>query len=148
MSDPAPTPVEALQVALAGEHAAFFVYGVLGARTSESEQPTLFTQISEGYSLHRRNRDQLTVLIAAHEQQPVPAEVAYVLPSAADTPDQRAATARLVEERLVDTYGQLIEQTAGSDRRWALGALAATAVRVVTLGGSPQPFPGLSSPTP
>lgn len=148
MTDPAPTPVEALQVALAGEHAAFFVYGVLGARTSQSEQPTLFAKISEGYSLHRRNRDQLTVLIAAHDQTPVAAEVAYVLPAAADTPAQRLATARLVEERLLDTYGQLVEQTAGSDRRWALGALTAGAVRVVALGGAPQPFPGLSSPTP
>ena len=37
--------VEALQTALAAEHAALYVYGFLGARTSESGQPLVFAEV-------------------------------------------------------------------------------------------------------
>ncbi len=38
------SPVEALQTALAAEHAALYVYGSLGARTSQSRTPVLFAR--------------------------------------------------------------------------------------------------------
>ena len=36
------TPLDALQTTLAAEHAAVYVYGVLGARTSPAAEPSLF----------------------------------------------------------------------------------------------------------
>ena len=38
------TPVQALQKALAAEHAAVHLYGLLGAQSSKSRQPSLFAQ--------------------------------------------------------------------------------------------------------
>ena len=52
--------VEALQTALAAEHAALYVYGVLGARTSESGTPALFAEVTGAYATHRAQRDVLT----------------------------------------------------------------------------------------
>ena len=51
--------VEALQTALAGEHAALWVYGVLGGQTSRSATPSLFREVTAGYQAHRGRRDQL-----------------------------------------------------------------------------------------
>jgi hypothetical protein len=41
------------------------------------------------------------------------------------------------------TYGQLVANTAGGDRRWAITALDAAAVREVAFGIAPSHFPGL-----
>ena len=55
-ADPA---VEALQVALAAEHAAVFVYAALGAQTSRSAAPTLFDRVTRAYRVHVGRRDRL-----------------------------------------------------------------------------------------
>ena len=55
------TPVEALQKALAAEHAAVHLYGLLGAQSSKSRQPVLFARLSQAYEAHRGSRDPATV---------------------------------------------------------------------------------------
>ena len=65
------TPVEALQKALAAEHAAVFLYGLLGSRTSASRQPALAAALSRAFADHRDQRDALTVMISATGQDPV-----------------------------------------------------------------------------
>ncbi len=45
------TPVDALQTALAAQHAALYVYGALGARTSQSATPVLFAEVSDAYAV-------------------------------------------------------------------------------------------------
>jgi hypothetical protein len=135
------TPLQALQEALAAEHAALYVYGVLGARTSESRQPVLYAQMVSGYRTHRRRRDQLTAMIAGRSAEPVAAEVAYEVPDTANASELNNAALR-VERRIVRTFGSLVESTAGAERRWALVALDQVAVRQVELRGTPEMFPG------
>lgn len=136
------TPTEALQAALAAEHAAVYVLGVLGAQASESRQPALYEALVDSYREHRRSRDRLTILISRRGAEPVPAEVAYDVPSGLRTTAQLNDAALQVERRIVKTFGQLVESTTGAERRWALVALNSAAVRQVELRGTPEMFPG------
>ena len=136
------SPVTALQRALAAEHAALHVYGTLGARTSASASPTLFSDITAGYTTHRARRDQLAARLRDRGVEPVAAEPAYELPEPLDTPAQVTAAALDVERSCTATYAWLVGQTSGADRRWAVTALTQTAVRELTFRGSPEIFPG------
>lgn len=137
------TPLEALQLALAGEHASVYLFGLLGAQSSKSRQPALFRRLEQDYDAHRAARDQLTVLVSAQGADPVAAEVSYTAPGRTDTPAHIQAVARTVEQRMTRVYGQLVASTSGNDRRWAITALDASAVREVAYGADPQDFPGL-----
>ena len=136
------SPVDALQRALAAEHAALHVYGTLGARTSASATPTLFADITAGYNAHRARRDQLTARVRDHGEEPVAAEPAYELPAPLDNPAQVTAAALDVERSCTATYAWLVGQTSGADRQWAVTALTEAAVRELTFRGSPEIFPG------
>jgi hypothetical protein len=136
-------PVEALQKTLAAEHAAVHLYGLLGAQSSQSRQPTLFQRLTATYEEHRAARDQLTVLISAKGADPVAAEVDYAVPGPTSTPAEIEAVARTIERRVTKTYGELVENTSGRDRRWAITALDAGALRQLAFGTPPSTFPGL-----
>jgi hypothetical protein len=137
------TPVEAQQATLAGEHAAVYLYGVFGAQASQSRQPQLYARLLDAFRVHRRRRDQLTATIAATGATPVAAEVTYDLPPMATTAELNDAALQ-VERRIARTYGQLVESTAGAERRWALVALDDSAVRQLEFRGTPEMFPGTS----
>ena len=136
------TPLQALQKALAAEHAAVHLYGLLGAQSSKSRQPTLFARLT--YGEHRASRDRLTVLVSAKGADPAAAQVDYEVPGPTATAEQIEAVARTIETRVTRTYGELVANTAGADRRWAITALDASAVREVAFGVAPSSFPGLS----
>ena len=85
------TAVDALQTALAAEHAAVYVYGALGARTSESASPLLFAEVADAYATHRAWRDLLVRRLADAGAQPTPAAAIYELPPPTPT---AAAVAR------------------------------------------------------
>lgn len=139
-ADPA---VGALQVALAAEHAAVFVYGALGAQTSQSSQPTLYTALTRAYTLHRDRRDHLMATLTAAGAAPAPAEPGYAL--AADLGTATAVTTRALqlEEAAASTYAYLVANTTGSVRAWAVQALLDAAVRGLSFGGKPERLPGL-----
>lgn len=137
------TPVEALQKALASEHAAVHLYGLLGAQSSKSREPVLFAKLNQTYVAHRDTRDRLTVLVSAKGADPVAAQVDYEVPGPTSTAAQIEAVARTIERRVTRTYGELVANTAGGDRRWAIAALDASAQREVGFGGEPSNFPGL-----
>jgi hypothetical protein len=137
------TPVDALQKALAAEHAAVFLYGVLGARTSGSRQPALFGRLDAAFESHRDRRDELTVLISARGADPVAALVDYRVPGSVATPDEVTATARTIEQRVTRTYGELVANTSGGDRRWAVGALDRSALQEASFGARVGDFPGV-----
>lgn len=139
------TPLAALQATLAAEHAAVYSYGVIGARTSASTQATLYAAMLEGFRSHRKRRDQLTVLIAARDAEPIASEVDYEIVGPLTTAAELNNAALRVEHRIARTFGQLIESTAGAERRWALVALDQAAVRQVELRGTPEMFPGNTS---
>jgi hypothetical protein len=136
------TTPKALQATLAAEHAAVFVYGALGGRTSQSEQPRLFAAVSSAYAAHRSRRDRVTAEIIRAGDQPVAADAAYELPSALLTPQQINDAALEVERSCATTYAYLVANTAGGQRRWAIEALNEAAVRELTFRGTPETFPG------
>lgn len=136
------TPLDALQATLAAEHAAVYLTGVLGAQTSQAEQPRLFSSLLGAYRTHRRRRDQLAVLINARGAVPVAAAVAYDLPEALGTVAELNDAALQLERRIIRTYGQLVENTTGAERRWALVALDDAAVVQLEFRGTPEMFPG------
>lgn len=136
------SPVAALQRALAAEHAALHLFGTLGARTSASATPQLFTDVSAAYATHRSRRDQLTTRLLDRGAEPVAAEPAYELPEALGTPAAVVRTALEVERSCAEVYAWLVGQTSDGDRRFAISALTSSAVRELTFRGSPEIFPG------
>ena len=138
------SPVRALQDVLAGEHAAIYLFGVLGGQVSRSEQPQLAELIAASYSAHITRRDALNDLVTAHHQRPVAAASAYRVPADIDTTAGARALALRTEERCLQLYGQAIESTTGADRAWAIIALRDGAVDVVSYGARPTDFPGMT----
>ena len=138
------TPVQALQKALAGEHAAVNLYGLLGAQASKSRQPVLFKRLEQAYEAHRASRARLTELGAAKGADPVAAGTDYAAPGPTSNATEIEAVARTIEKRLTRTYAELVANTAKDDRRWAIAALDASALREVALGVAPATFPGLN----
>lgn len=134
--------VEALQTTLAAEHAAVYVHATLAARTSQSADPELFTTIAQAFAAHRQRRDRLTVEIIDLGGEPVAAEAAYEVPGGLDRPAQIRRVARATEQSCATTYAWLVANTVDEMRRWAIRALNETAVRVLTLRGTPEMFPG------
>ena len=136
------TTLDALQVALEGEHAALYAYGVLGARTSASRSQQLYDDVSKAYETHRARRDHLTGLVLDGGGTPVASEPAYEIPDRLGTPEQVTRAALGLERRCASIYGWLVGNTVGSQRRWAIDALTDAAVRELTFRGSPETFPG------
>ena len=137
------TPLEALQAALAGEHAALYVYGVLGGRISVSEAPTTAAAVRSAYDVHRARRDQLHTMVRELDAEPVAPAVAYDLSGPATTTAEIVVEARGIEERAAAVYAQAVGSTEGAQRRWAIDALTDAAVRTLGFGGVPEAFPGL-----
>ena len=136
------TELEALQTTLAAEHAAVYVYGLLGSRTSQSAEADLYTALRSAYDAHRARRDTLTGEIAALGQAPVAASPAYTAPAGLDTPDGRYAAALALEQGCAATYAALVGASAGPRRADAIALLDDAAVRELSFRGTPQAFPG------
>ena len=133
---------EALQTTLAGEHAAVYVYGALGAQTSQSGAPTLYAAISDAYVAHRARRDQLVALLTDLGEEPVASAAAYELPEDLGSTDAVIAHALEVERSCAATYAYLVANSTGTERRFAVNLLIQTAVRELAFRGTPETFPG------
>lgn len=138
------TPVETLQTTLAGEHAAVYVYGVVGARLSASAEPALWNKVQAAYSRHRGRRDQLAAMVRETGDDPVAADVSYVLPNPATTTAQLVRVARGLEQRSAVVYAEMVSRTTGVQRQWAIDALEDAAVRGLGFGAGPEVFPGIA----
>jgi len=136
------TALDALQTTLAGEHAALYVYGTLGGRTSAAAAPDLYAALREGYDVHRAQRDTLSRTVRDLGAEPVAAAAAYDLPDPLDSEIDVQVAAQDLERRCAATYAALVAQTVGDQRRWAIGALTGAAVRRLALGGDAEAFPG------
>ncbi|HVK28865.1 MAG TPA: DUF4439 domain-containing protein [Nocardioides sp.] len=143
-SDPAADgATDALQAALAAEHAAVFVYAALGGQASQSAQPGLYGRITAAYRLHRTRRDELVAMVTAAGAEPVAAEPGYQLPADLGTPAALDARALRLEQDAAATYAYLVASSTGASRSWAATALVDAAVRGLGFGGKPESFPGL-----
>ena len=136
------TETDALQEVLANEHAAVYVYGVLGARTSESATPELYVSIRGAYDAHRGRRDLLTGQIAADGATPVASATAYEVPTGLETVAGVTAAALELERGCAAVYAAAVASTTAERRAWAVDALNDAAVRGLGLRGTPEMFPG------
>ena len=139
-------PVEALQGALAAEHAAMWVYGVAGAFLPSG----LTSRLDEAATEHQARRDATEQVLIGAGVPPVPAEPGYLTPE----PVTDAASAlRLVitaENDAAAAWRSVVERSPADPnlRGSALEALTAAAVRATrwraTAGTTPLtvPFPG------
>ncbi|WP_051705993.1 DUF4439 domain-containing protein [Nocardioides aequoreus] len=139
-----PTPLEALQRALAAEHAAVWVLAFLGARVPATDSSALADRLADAFEEHRASRDELTALVARAGAEPVASATDYELPDPASSPEQLRGAARTVEERVARTWAETVGATSGDDRRRAIAGLRASAVRALGFGAAPSDLPGLS----
>lgn len=135
------TEITPLQTAVAGEHAALWVLGVVGAQAPADS--SLREQVTAAYRTHRTQRDHLVARITELGGNAVPAEPAYTL---GDVSTQAAgyAAALEVEQKAAAIYADLVTHTTGADRAWAIKALVESSIRQLRFRGSPEIFPGTS----
>ncbi|RJK96499.1 ferritin-like domain-containing protein [Vallicoccus soli] len=142
MSTPRPgedAATAALRAAVAGEHAAVYAYGVVGARAGAAAADLAST----GYAAHSARRDRLAAELAERGAPPELPRPAYALPSPVTGPAAAARLAALVEDRLCTAYGDLVAAAEGRLRRIGADALQDCAVRAALWRGGPvRPFPG------
>lgn len=134
--------LDSLQLTLADEHAALFIYGVLGARTSQSATPALHDALTEAYRRHRSRRDQLRSLVTEAGGQPVAAAATYELDGRLVRSTQVQAAALALEVGGVERLTALVAQSSGAVRAWALTEATWSATWQLELGGAPQTWPG------
>lgn len=136
-----------LQEMLAAEHAAVWVYGVLGGQTSQSGQPQLFAAVDAGYTAHRDRRDQLVRRLRDRGVEPVAAKAGYALPRALSdglrSPGGIARVGLRTERRCAATYADVVARVIASDRTFAVAALTDAALRELDFGGRPESLPGI-----
>ncbi len=137
--------LDSLQTTLAAEHAAVYVYGVLGGRTPPTTSPALYAAIGAAYAAHRGRRDVLVRRISDLDAEPVAAAATYDVAGPLTTPAQLQTTALGVERACATTYSSLVAGTTTTWRRWAVAALRDAALRELTFGGTPEPLPGIPS---
>lgn len=135
--------VDALQAALAGEHACVYGYGVLGPYAARRDE----RQVRTAYETHRSRRDALADQIRARGAEPVASLPAYGVPFSVD--DERTARrlAGLIEERLAPLYADLV--AAADDpvlRETAANALLGTAVLSARWTDRTSALPGIEAP--
>ncbi|MFD7610617.1 ferritin-like domain-containing protein [Streptomyces sp. NPDC059828] len=132
--------LDAVQAALAAEHAAVYGYGVVGGRVGKDRQ----AEATEAYSAHRARRDAMERTVRDLGAKPVVADAAYALPF--PVPDAAAAVrlAAVLEDRIAGVYSDLVRAAEGALRQEAAGALREAAVRAVRWRGTGVAFPGLA----
>lgn len=136
------TEIDSLQQALAAEHAAVYLYGVLVARLPDDAAEVTADALAAAYDEHRDRRDQLTARLRSVGATPEAAAPGYDLPEPLGTIGTVLGAARAAEAAAAQTYAALVAASAAETRQWAISALSASAVRATTLGAPAEPFPG------
>jgi Domain of unknown function (DUF4439) len=116
---------EALAAALAGEHAAIYGYGVLGAHLTGG----LLTQARQAEAAHRNRRDSLLESLSAAGATPPAAAPGYALPFPVTDRASAVRLATQIEERAAALWRAVLPPGSAADRRTALDALTDAAIR-------------------
>lgn len=132
--------LDAVQAALAAEHAAVYGYGIVGGRVGSARRSEALT----AWTAHRARRDALVRTVRDLDGRPAAAAAAYRLPFAVPDPAAAVRLAAQLEDRVADVYSDLVRASEGALRRDAAGALREAAVRAVRWRGSGVAFPGLA----
>jgi hypothetical protein len=133
------TELEALQAALAAEHATVYGYGVVGAVLRGQSRDYASTALDA----HMQLRDRLIAIIASLNATPVAAQPAYRLPTpVTDRPSARELAAHLEEGDAGALWDVVASSESGGHlRSLAIGWLSDTAVRAAHWGAR-QALPG------
>ena len=137
----APATLDALQSALAAEHAAVYGYGVVGANLTGSQMAAA----TADWVAHQVARDTLEAMIRSRGGEPAAAAAAYQLPVTVRTPGEAAALAVLLEDRIAAAYLGLVALSGTALRRFGALQVRAAALRGAAWRGSTVAFPGLSA---
>ncbi|MET7735476.1 ferritin-like domain-containing protein [Streptomyces sp. NPDC005402] len=132
--------LEALQKALAAEHAAVYGYGVVGGRVRADRR----AEAKAAYDAHRARRDALVRAVRGLGGTPVAAAAAYALPFPVPDPAAAVRLAADLEDRVAAVYSDVVRATGGGRRSTAAEALREAAVRAVRWRGESVAFPGLA----
>ncbi|MFF7643234.1 DUF4439 domain-containing protein [Streptomyces canus] len=132
--------LEALQKALAAEHAAVYGYGVVGGRIGEARR----AEAKAAYDAHRARRDALVRAVRDLGGKPVAAAPAYALPFPVPDPAAAVRLAADLEDRVAGVWSDVVRATGGERRSTAAEALREAAVRAVRWRGESVAFPGLA----
>jgi hypothetical protein len=116
---------DALDSALAAEHAAIYGYGTIGAHLTGAA----LAQAQQAEEAHRTRRDRLVVRLSAVGVSPPAAQPAYALPFPVIDAASAQRLAVQLEERAAAIWRTALPPTTGDDRRVALDALVDCALR-------------------
>ena len=128
---PSPTPsgsgqVQALQTALAAEHAVIWGYGVVGAHAGDA----LLAQVRAADSAHRTLRDDTIAVVERYGGNPVATEPEYALPFPVTDRGSALRLAVHLEEGAAAAWRYAVAATDDVEvRRTALVALSDAAVQ-------------------
>ncbi len=133
--------LQALQGALAAEHAAIYGYGVVGAMLSGADQATALAD----WKLHQEARDTLEAMIVQLGATPVAASVAYGLPFAVRDAQSARRLAAVLEDGVTQAYLGLVAVTDQTLRTFGALAMQPPANRAAYWRGFTVAFPGMPS---
>ncbi|MBB6344688.1 ferritin-like domain-containing protein [Nonomuraea muscovyensis] len=137
--------VERLGKALAGEHAAVFAYGLIGARTTGA----LRARATRAFDAHRARRDQLRGFISGRGGKPAEPEASYSLPVVPSTQAEAVRLAVHVETGMTAAYLELAASEDAALRKYAALAMQESVTRSYSFQPSiSTPLPGMPSPPP
>lgn len=134
--------VDALNKALAAEHAAVYAYGLAAARA----RGTVRERITGGFNAHRAQRDRLRALVVERGGTPAEAQPAYAVPFTPGSSAQALRLAAQVEDGVAAVYLELAAVADTDVRRYAAQVLQEVAVRAYTLRPEPTALPGYPRP--
>ncbi len=135
--------VDALQAALAAEHAAVYGYGIVGAHLNGAPEEAA----QDAFDAHRAQRDRLRGLLLARQATPVAAAPAYRLPFPVTDAASAVRLAVRLEEGVAAAYADLVMVENPALRDLGAQALRECAIRMARWRGSSVPFPGLPERT-
>ncbi|HEY2672667.1 MAG TPA: ferritin-like domain-containing protein [Rugosimonospora sp.] len=124
--------------ALAGEHAAIYGYGVLGAHLTGAA----LNQAKQAEAAHRTRRDTLFVDLAGANQPAPAAAPAYALPFPVTDRTTAVSLATQIEERTGAVWRTVLPDVTGEHRRLALDALTDCALRAARWRRTAGQVPG------
>jgi hypothetical protein len=132
--------LDALQAALAGEHACVYGYGLVGAHAAARDE----SAARAAYEAHRARRDLFAAQVRARSADPVAALSAYAVPFAVTNATTARRLAGVLEERLAPLYADLVAVAANAElRAIAARALVEASVRSAGWTGRTTALPGL-----
>jgi hypothetical protein len=134
------TPVDALQGALAAEHAAVYGYGVAGGLLTGDAQAAAHRD----WIAHQEARDALTSMLIRLGATPVAAAAAYTLPFPVQDARSAARLAAYLEDGVTRGYLGIVAVTDVPLRNFGAVAMQVPAERAVFWRGTTIAFPGLA----